>query len=110
MIDGTSFGEWDSPSYFHSSAPTSAIKEIEDDTVSQIQKRLLQRTGEEIVDVIVPQTLEEIVEVIIVCPRVSRLRSTSEQIEDVPGPHVMEDIMDVVDLFPQQRIQMSART
>ena len=47
------------------------IKEIEDDTVSQIQKRLLQRTGEEIVDVIVPQTLEEIVEVIIVCPRVS---------------------------------------
>ena len=77
------------------------IKEIEDDTVSQIQKRLLQRAGEEIVDVIVTRTLEEIVKVIIVCPWVSRLRSTSEQIVDVPGPHVMEANMEVVDLFRQ---------
>ena len=36
------------------------IKEIEDVTVSQSKKRLLQRTGDEIIDVIVPQTLEEI--------------------------------------------------
>ena len=34
------------------------LEGVEDVTMYQIQKRLLQRTGEEIVDVIVPQTLE----------------------------------------------------
>ena len=46
------------------------LQGVDDVTVSQIQKRLLQRTGEEIVDVIVPQTLEEIVGDIIVCTHV----------------------------------------
>ena len=93
MLDGTSFGEWVSR-YHQQRTHQSTIKELEGVSVSQIQKRLLQRTGEEIVDVVVPQSLEETVEVTVVSPRVSQLRSTSEQIVDVPGPRVMEGIIE----------------
>ena len=54
------------------------------------QVRILERVGEQFVDVPVPQLPEDVVEVAQLVPRVRMQQRTAEQIGDDHVPHMME--------------------